>query len=162
MLLMLQNHKMVEGNTGGEYVFRPPIHYRNGTSVPEIKLKIWTEDDGRAFVETLTPVNDLTLSTMMPRGLRIPWFGKREIFLVLPWSRWKTDSPTQVTSYCRAFEVLLPGRKVELPIESRFYPYISIAGTSFEVWWEVRVDDRLRVLFLSDTWEQPRTTMAAE
>jgi len=162
MLLMLQNHKMVEASTGGEYVFRPPIHYRNGNSVPEIKLKIWTEDDGRAFVEALTSVDELTLSTMMPRGRRIPWFGEREILLVLPWSRWMTDSPKQVTSYCRAFEALLPGRKVELPMNDRFYPCISIAGTSFEIYWEVRVDDRVRVFFLNDTWEQPRTTVPAE
>ena len=160
--MMLQNHHVVEAITGGEYVFHPPITYRSGRSVPEIKLKIWTEDDGRAFVEALTSVDELTVSTLMSRGLRIPWFRKREFRLILPWSKWKTDSPNRVTSYCRAFEVLQPGRKVELPMDKSLYPRISIEGTSFEIHWEVRVDDGVRVLFLNDTWGVPHPAVRAE
>jgi len=162
MLLMLQNHQTVEALTGGQYVFNPPIHYRNGNSVPEIKLKIWTEDDGRTFVEALTSIDELTLSTMMPSGLRIPWFGKRAGRLIFPWSKWLTDSTRRVTSYCRAVECLVKGRQVELPIDDQLYPCISIAGTSFEIHWDVRVDDGLRVLFLVDTWERARTVTPVE
>jgi len=159
---MMQNHRTVESITGGEYLFHPPITYRNGNSVPEIKLKIWTDENGLAFVEALSPVADLAVSIMMPSGFRIPWFGKRDIRVILPWSKWPTDSPNRVTSYCRGFEVLQPGRKVELPMDEGRYPRISIDGTNFEIHWEVQVSDGIRVLFVYDSWEVPRTAVSTE
>jgi hypothetical protein len=161
VLLMLQDHHTVEAETGGEYRFQAPITYRDGGIVPEIRLKVWSES-GRVFVEAITPIKELALSTLMPRGFRIPWFGRRDFRLILPWSSWSTDVPNRVTSYCRAFEVLQPGRKVELSMNERLHPRISIDGTNFEIHWEVKVGKRTRVLFLNESWEYPRTAVSTE